>query len=124
MAHLSGFARTGIRSKGDETGRLGQGEPVKYWDIVADKFGAAGWSWSYCSAVTEDSGSLMHIKPVDLTCCQPDFDVQASFLNRCRQLPRPSRPNVNSNKVEAWSGTVTPGPPGPASTVRMAYVGW
>jgi len=25
--------------------------PMKYW---ADKLGAAGWSWGYCSAVTRD----------------------------------------------------------------------
>ena len=26
--------------------------PVKYWDIIADKLSAAGWSWGYCRAVT------------------------------------------------------------------------
>jgi len=26
--------------------------PMKYWEIVADKLSAAGWSWGYCSAVT------------------------------------------------------------------------
>jgi hypothetical protein len=25
---------------------------VKYWEIVADKLSAAGWSWGYCAAVT------------------------------------------------------------------------
>jgi len=25
---------------------------MKYWEIVADKLSAAGWSWGYCSAVT------------------------------------------------------------------------
>ena len=25
--------------------------PMKYWEIIADKFHAAGWTWSYCSAV-------------------------------------------------------------------------
>jgi hypothetical protein len=25
---------------------------MKYWEIVSDKLSAAGWSWSYCSAVT------------------------------------------------------------------------
>ena len=25
---------------------------MKYWEIVADKLSAAGWTWSYCSAVT------------------------------------------------------------------------
>jgi hypothetical protein len=26
--------------------------PVKYWEMVADKLSAAGWSWGYCRAVT------------------------------------------------------------------------
>ena len=25
--------------------------PMKYWEIVADKLSAAGWSWGYGSAV-------------------------------------------------------------------------
>jgi len=25
---------------------------MKYWELVADKLHAAGWSWGYCSAVT------------------------------------------------------------------------
>jgi hypothetical protein len=28
--------------------------PMKYWEIVADKLSAAGFSWGYCSAVTPD----------------------------------------------------------------------
>jgi hypothetical protein len=28
--------------------------PVKYWEVIADKLSAAGWSWGYCSAVTRD----------------------------------------------------------------------
>ena len=28
--------------------------PMKYWEIVADKLSAAGWSRGYCSAVTRD----------------------------------------------------------------------
>jgi hypothetical protein len=27
---------------------------LKYWEIAADKLRASGWSWCYCSAVTED----------------------------------------------------------------------
>jgi len=27
---------------------------VKYWEIVADKLSAAGWSWGYSGAVTCD----------------------------------------------------------------------
>ena len=26
---------------------------MKYWEIVADKLSAAGWTWGYCSAVTQ-----------------------------------------------------------------------
>jgi len=25
---------------------------MKYWEIIADKLSAVGWSWGYCSAVT------------------------------------------------------------------------
>ena len=28
--------------------------PMKYWEIVGRKLTAAGWTWSYCSAVTRD----------------------------------------------------------------------
>jgi len=27
---------------------------MKYWEIVANKLSAAGWTWGYCSAVTRD----------------------------------------------------------------------
>jgi hypothetical protein len=27
---------------------------LSYWEIVADKLSAAGWSWGYCSAVIRD----------------------------------------------------------------------
>jgi hypothetical protein len=27
---------------------------VKYWEIIAEKLSAAGWSWGYCSAVTQN----------------------------------------------------------------------
>ena len=33
---------------------LRRGSNMKYWQIVADKLSAAGWSWGYCSAVTKD----------------------------------------------------------------------
>jgi hypothetical protein len=26
----------------------------RYWEIIADKLHASGWSWGYCSAVTKD----------------------------------------------------------------------
>ena len=26
--------------------------PMQYWEVVADKLSAAGWTWGYCSAVT------------------------------------------------------------------------
>jgi hypothetical protein len=25
---------------------------VKYWEIIADKIAASGWTWGYCTAVT------------------------------------------------------------------------
>jgi hypothetical protein len=25
---------------------------LKYWELIADNLGAAGWSWGYCRAVT------------------------------------------------------------------------
>ena len=28
---------------------------MKYWEIIADKLSAAGWSWGYCTAVTKDA---------------------------------------------------------------------
>jgi len=27
---------------------------LKYWELIADKVHAAGWSWGYCSAATKD----------------------------------------------------------------------
>ena len=27
---------------------------MKYWETIADKLSAAGWSWSHCNAVTKD----------------------------------------------------------------------
>jgi hypothetical protein len=27
---------------------------MKYWELIADKLSAAGWSWGYCSAVRKD----------------------------------------------------------------------
>jgi hypothetical protein len=27
---------------------------MKYWEVIADKLHASGWSWGYCSAVTKD----------------------------------------------------------------------
>jgi len=29
---------------------------MQYWEIVADKLHAAGWSWGYRSAVTRQAG--------------------------------------------------------------------
>jgi len=42
LAPLTGLAESGIMP------------PIKYWEVVADKLSAAGWSWGYCSAVTRD----------------------------------------------------------------------
>jgi hypothetical protein len=27
---------------------------MKYWEMIADRLHAEGWSWGYCSAVTRD----------------------------------------------------------------------
>ena len=34
-----------IRSEGCETRRLGQSEPVKYWETIADRLHAERWSY-------------------------------------------------------------------------------
>jgi hypothetical protein len=26
---------------------------MKYWEVIADKLSKAGWTWGYCSAVTQ-----------------------------------------------------------------------
>jgi len=36
---------------------------MKYWEIIADKLSAAGWSWGYRSAVTRQAGGGL-LKPV------------------------------------------------------------
>jgi hypothetical protein len=28
---------------------------MQYWEVIADKLHASGWSWGYCSAVTPNS---------------------------------------------------------------------
>jgi hypothetical protein len=38
---------------------------MKYWEIIADKRSAAGWTWGYCRAVTV--GSWMPIAAVAAT---------------------------------------------------------
>jgi len=29
--------------------------PMKYWEVIADKLSAAGWTCGYCSAATQNS---------------------------------------------------------------------
>jgi hypothetical protein len=31
-------------------------QTVKYWEFIADKLIAAGWSWEYCSAGSTEGG--------------------------------------------------------------------
>jgi hypothetical protein len=46
-------------------------QPIKYWEIIADKLHAAGWSSGYCSRVTRVS---------QLTVCQQfPAEAQKSF---------------------------------------------
>ena len=52
-------ARARIGSKGCETRRLGQGEPVKYWEIIGDKLSAAGGAHHSFSKFTALSMSIM-----------------------------------------------------------------
>ena len=42
-----------IRSEGCETRRLGQSEPVKYWETIADRLHAEGWSYGTAEHLTE-----------------------------------------------------------------------
>ena len=46
-------AQTRIRSEGCETRRLGQSEPVKYWEIIADRLHAEGWSYGIAEHFTQ-----------------------------------------------------------------------
>jgi hypothetical protein len=51
--HLAPFARTGVGSNGREARRLGQSEPVKYWEIIADWLHAEGWSYGIAEHFTK-----------------------------------------------------------------------
>lgn len=44
-------------SSGDETGS----DSVKYWEIIANRLSAAGWTWGYYSTVTCHAGTLRGI---------------------------------------------------------------
>src|SRR5438045_2056523 len=52
---------------------------MKYWEVVADKLSAAGWTWSYCSAVTRDGWRWI----VDVHC------GDASRTSSMSRLPQP-----------------------------------
>jgi hypothetical protein len=47
------FQRIGIRSKDCEARRLKQGESVKYWEIIADRLHAEGWSYGIAEHPTK-----------------------------------------------------------------------
>jgi hypothetical protein len=40
-------------------------QAVKYWEIIAGKLSAVGYSWGYCSAVTREGWRFI----VDAYCC-------------------------------------------------------
>jgi hypothetical protein len=42
-----------LRGVGNSSGDENGSNSMKYWEIIADKLSAAGWSWGYCSAVTK-----------------------------------------------------------------------
>ena len=44
-----------VRGLGNSSGDENGSDSMKYWEIIADKLRAAGWSWGYCGAVTEDA---------------------------------------------------------------------
>src|SRR5438552_14754711 len=50
MGHFSCFATL----KPHVSTHAGHQPTMKYWEIIADKLSAAGWTWGYCSAVTEN----------------------------------------------------------------------
>jgi len=56
--------------------------PMKYWEIVADKLSAAGFSWGYCSAVTKyaGDGSLTRIAAMVAANC-PFCELLSEILS-------------------------------------------
>ena len=42
-----------LRGVGNSSGDENGSDSMKYWEVIADKLHAAGWSWGYCSAVTK-----------------------------------------------------------------------
>jgi uncharacterized coiled-coil protein SlyX len=78
--------------------------PMQYWEVIAGKLSAAGWSWGYCSAVTEmgGAGSLTPIAEMGaatsfiLTSCKaPSW----SWKRRCCDRPTASNNTANGFNV-------------------------
>src|SRR5205085_4128171 len=42
----------GIRTRSTRLAVSRTVPPKKYWETIAEKLSAAGWTWGYCSAVT------------------------------------------------------------------------
>jgi len=51
---LNGLISITVRHRCTGLASSGITPPMKYWEMVADKLSAAGFSWGYCSAVTRD----------------------------------------------------------------------
>jgi len=49
---------------------------MKYWEIIADKLSAAGFTWGYCSAVTSHGWRSV----VDVHCGEGRYIVESDEL--------------------------------------------
>lgn len=58
---------------------------MKYWEIIADKLSAAGWSWGMTTAIDADAGELFVVNaPVRAHghCTRADFTYH-DLCNGC-----------------------------------------
>ena len=43
---------------GNSSGHENRSDPMKYWEIIADKLSKAGWSWGYVSAIDSEGRTI------------------------------------------------------------------
>jgi hypothetical protein len=71
-------------------------QPVKYWEIIAGKLSAAGYTWGYCHAVTRDGWRFI----VDAYCRDgrrfivESDELLSAFLELEAKLLRPSAADI------------------------------